>query len=81
MAYQSIDGIKYEKELLDLAKKHTTGRGEGKISKDEVTDLLNSAQDGQGVTETEKRTLKYIRENFVFTDAAARDFDEAFDKL
>ena len=81
MAYQSIDGIQYEKELLDLAKKHTTGRGEGKISKDEVTDLLKSAQDGQGVTETEKRTLKYIRENFDFTDAAARDFDEAFAKL
>ena len=81
MAYQSIDGIKYEKELLDLAKKHTTGRGEGKISKDEVVDLLKSAQDGQGVTETEKRTLKYIRENFDFTDAAARDFDEAFAKL
>ncbi len=81
MAYQSIDGVKYEKELLDLAKKHTTGRGEGKLSKEEVADLLKSASDGQGVTETEKRTLEYIRNNFVFTDAAARDFDEAFAKL
>ncbi|MCP3870686.1 MAG: hypothetical protein GY703_21860 [Gammaproteobacteria bacterium] len=81
MAYQSIDGVQYEKELLDLAKKHTTGRGEGKISKDEVVDLLNSASDGQGVTETEKRTLGYIRKNFQFTDAAARDFDTAFAKL
>lgn len=81
MAYQSIDGVQYEKELLDLAKKHTTGRGEGKLSKDEVAELLASAQDGQGVTETEKRTLAYIRNNFTFTDAAARDFDEAFAKL
>jgi len=81
MAYQSIDGVQYEKELLDLAKKHTTGRGEGKLSKDEVAVLLASAQDGQGVTETEKRTLAYIRNNFTFTDAAARDFDEAFAKL
>ncbi len=81
MAYQTIDGVKYEKELLDLAKEHTTGRGEGKLSKDEVADLLKSASDGQGVTETEKRTLEYIRNNFVFTDAAARDFDEAFAKL
>ena len=49
MAYQSIDGIQYEKELLDLAKKHTTGRGEGRISKDEVADLFTSATDtGQG---------------------------------
>ena len=81
MAYQSIDGVQYEKELLDLAKKHTSGRGEGKLSKDEVADLFKSANDGQGVTDTEKRTLEYIRKNFVFTDAAAKDFDAAFARL
>lgn len=81
MAYKTIDGVKYEKELLDLAKKHTTGRGEGKLSKDEVADLFKSANDGQGVTETEKATLAYIRKEFVFTDAAAKDFDAAFSKL
>jgi signal transduction histidine kinase len=81
MAYENIDGVKYEKELLDLARKHTTGRGEGKLSKDEVADLFKSANDGQGVTETEKRTLEYIRKRFVFTDAAAKDFDHAFARL
>jgi len=81
MAYQSIDGVQYEKELLDLAKQHTTGQGEGKLSKDEVADLFKSASDGQGVTDTEKRTLEYIRKNFEFTDAAAKDFDAAFAKL
>ena len=81
MAYQTIDGVKYEKELLDLATKHTTGAGEGKLSKDEVADLFKSASDGQGVTDTEKLTLEYIRKNYEFTDAAAKDFDEAFAKL
>lgn len=81
MAYVSIDGVQYEKELMDLAKHHTTGVGEGKLSKDEVVDLMNSANDGQGVTETEKRTLQYIRQNFEFTDAAAKDFDAAFARL
>lgn len=81
MAYQSIDGVQYEKELLDLAKQHTTGKGEGKLSKDEVADLFKSASDGQGVTDTERRTLEYIRKNFEFTDAAAADFDAAFSKL
>ena len=81
MAYKTIDGVKYEKELLDLAEKHTTGVGEGKLSKDEVADLFKSASDGQGVTDTEKQTLVYIRKNFEFTDAAAKDFDEAFAKL
>lgn len=81
MAYVTIDGVKYEKELLELAKEHTTGKGEGKLSKDEVADLFKSASDGQGVTETEKSTLAYIRNNFEFTDAAAKDFDVAFSKL
>jgi hypothetical protein len=81
MAYETIDGKKFEKELLDLARKHTTGAGEGKLSKDEVADLMESASDGRGVTDTEKATLAYIREHFEFTDAAARDFDEAFTKL
>ncbi len=81
MAYETIDGEKYEKELLDLAREHTTGVGEGKLSKDEVADLFKSANDGQGVTPTEKATLAYIRGNFEFTDAAAKDFDEAFAKL
>lgn len=81
MAYVTIDGNKYEKELIELAKEHTTGVGEGKLSKDEVADLFKSAQDGQGVTDIEKATLKYIRGNFVFTDAAAKDFDAAFAAL
>jgi len=81
MAYETIDGNKYEKELLELARHHTTGVGEGKLSKDEVAELFKSAADGQGVTDTEKATLAYIRVTFVFTDAAAKDFDDAFAKL
>ena len=80
MSYVNIDGEKYEKELLDLAKKNTTGKGEGKLSKDEVADLFVSANDGQGITEIEKATLKYIRANFEFTTAAAKDFDLEFAK-
>ncbi len=81
MAYETIDGNKYEKELLELARKHTTGRGEGKLSKDEVADLFASARDGVKITDTEKATLAYIRQNFAFTDAAARDFDDEFGKI
>lgn len=81
MAYKTIDGVKYEKELLDLAEHHTTGRGEGKISKDEALDLINSAKDGVEVTETEMATLKYIRETFEFTDAGAALFDEELAKI
>ncbi len=81
MAYVTIDGEKYEKELLELAKHHTTGVGESRLSKDEVMDLFKSAQDGPGVTDTEKKTLAYIRKNFKFTEAAAKLFDENYAKL
>ncbi len=81
MAYVTIDGVQYEKELLELAKHHTTGRGESNLAKDEVEDLFKSANDGPGITDTELRTLRYIRETFPFTDAAADLFDAEFAKL
>lgn len=81
MAYQTIDGVQYEKELLDLAIKYTTGKGEGKLSKDEVNELFKSSADGQGVTDTERKTLAYIRKTYPITDAAAAYFDEKFKSL
>jgi hypothetical protein len=81
MAYQIIDGEQYEKELLDLARQHTTGINEQNLSKDEVAELFASAADGRGVTDTEKKTLAYIRRTFPFTEAAASDFDQRFAKL
>lgn len=81
MSYKQIDGVKYERELLDLAEKHTTGVGEGKLSKDEVKDLFASAKDGSGVTDIEMATLRYIRSHFEFTDAAAKMFDDEMTKI
>ena len=81
MAYTTIDGIKYEKELLDLAEKHTTGRGESKISADEAVELIASAKDGGRITEIEKNTLVYIRKHYQFTFAAAQYFDNSLDEL
>lgn len=76
MSYKVIDGIQYERELLDLADELTQGRGESKISSEEVLELFKSTKDGKGTTETEKRTLIYIKENYPFTEAATKIFDE-----
>ena len=76
MSYQSIDGILYEKELLDLAEQLTSGRGEYKISKEEVLQLFESTKDGKGTTDTERRTLLYIKEKFPFTEAAMELFNQ-----
>ena len=81
MSYQSIDGVQYEKELLDIAIDSTSGKGEGKISKEEVDHLFESASDGKGVTDTEKRTLEYIRKTYPFTSAAGEHFDKKLSSL
>ena len=81
MADQIIDGEQYEKELLDLTRQHTTGINEQNLSKDEVAELFASAANGRGVTDTEEKTLAYIRRTFRFTEAAVSDVDQRFAKL
>ena len=81
MAYKQIDGVQYEKELLDLADNLTAGAGDGRISMDDASKLLESAMDGQGITDTEKRTLDYIKDNYNWTDAAKDHFANELKKL
>ena len=68
--YKEIDGKKYDRGLLELADEVTTGRGEHRISKDEAKQLYEKVADGDSYTDIEKATVKYIRENYEWTDAA-----------
>lgn len=68
--YKTIDGKKYDGELLELAEKLTAGANDGRISKDDAAQLLDGVKDGDSYTDIEKATVAYIRENFKWTDAA-----------
>lgn len=68
--YKTIDGEKYDGELIELADKLTAGAGDGRISKADAGELLEAVKDGASYTEIEKATIKYIRENYKWTDAA-----------
>lgn len=68
--YKTIDGKKYDGELLELAEKLTSGSGDGRISLDDAKKLLEEVKDGDSYTDTEKATMEYIRDNFKWTDAA-----------
>lgn len=68
--YKEIDGKKYDKEILDLAEKLVAGAGDGRISKDDAGKILDAVKDGNAYTDIEKDTVKYVRENFKWTDAA-----------
>ena len=68
--YKEIDGKKYDRELLELAEKLTEGQGDGRLSKDDAAQLLDAVKDGDSYTDIEKDSVKYIRENYSWTDAA-----------
>jgi len=66
--YKQIDGVKYDRELLDMAEEFAK---DGQISGAEAQKLWEAALDGKGVTETERRTLLYTMKKFKYTDPAS----------
>jgi hypothetical protein len=72
--YIEINGKKYDKDLIETAKKAVAGRGDGRISKADAEVLLKKVKDGNKYTEIEKETMEYIRHNFKWTT----DADEWF---
>ena len=68
--YKTIDGKKYDGELLELAEKLTSGAGDGRLSKDDAAKLLAEVKDGGSYTDVEKDTMAYIRDNYKWTEAA-----------
>merc|ERR1711976_713108 len=76
--YKQIDGVKYDRKLLEKAEEFT--KSGGVISFAEAKDLWEDAQDGKGVTETEKKTLEYTMKEFKYTDKAAKFLKEHLDE-
>lgn len=68
--YREIDGKKYDRSLLETAEELVEGAGDGRLSKADAEQLLAKVKDGDSYTDIEKDTVKYIRENFKWTDAA-----------
>ena len=70
--YKQIDGKKYDRSLLLLAENLVKGKGDGRISEDDMKKLYESASDGNKITDYEKDTLYYILENFKCTEKAKK---------
>lgn len=68
--YKTINGKKYDAEVLELADKLTQGSGDGRISKADASELLEAVKDGDSYTDIEKASIAYVRENYKWTDAA-----------
>jgi hypothetical protein len=68
--YKTIDGNKYDGELIELANKLTSGNGDGRLSKADAEQLLEAVKDGSSYTDIEKETMAYIRDKYKWTVAA-----------
>ena len=72
--YKTIQGVRYDRALLEVAEDRIHGQGDGRISKKDAEEIVESSKDGGRITETELSTLKYISENYHFTQKAAAWF-------
>ena len=68
--YKTIDGKKYDGDLIEAAKKAVAGSGDGRISMEDAKMLLEKVKDGDSYTDIEKDTMSYIRDNFKWTEQA-----------
>mmetsp|Transcript_7620 Transcript_7620/g.16570 ORF Transcript_7620/g.16570 Transcript_7620/m.16570 type:complete len:265 (+) Transcript_7620:65-859(+) len=74
--YRVIAGERYDSELLDAAEAFAK---EGQISFGEAGLLWEEGQDGKGVTEIEKNTLRYIMKEKKVTAKALKFLHEMLD--
>eukprot|EP00928_Gymnodinium_smaydae_P013720 TRINITY_DN14984_c0_g2_i2.p1 TRINITY_DN14984_c0_g2~~TRINITY_DN14984_c0_g2_i2.p1 ORF type:complete len:624 (-),score=80.31 TRINITY_DN14984_c0_g2_i2:114-1889(-) len=75
--YKTIDGVRYDRELLDLSFQLAS---DGQLSEKDAMTLLEKAKDGRGLTEVEKRTLEYVLAHQKFTEKAREYMTSALSK-
>lgn len=68
--YKVIDGVRYDRSLLELANQLIAGRGDGRISLEDAQQLFNAILDGRGITATENRTIEFISQQYTLTEPA-----------
>ena len=78
--YKTIDGVDYDKTILDIAETSVAGQGDGRISLADAEKLLGAVKDGNQYTDIEQRSMKYVRDNFKFTDEANTWFRNEINK-
>lgn len=74
--YRTINGQRYDADLLEMAEGMMEGRGDGRLSRADAEQLWEAAFDGMGMTAVEMATLAYIRAHENPTKPAKEFFDE-----
>jgi hypothetical protein len=77
--YETIDGMKCDRAIVDACRTAVEGQGDGRVSKEDAEKVWAMAADGNKITNAEKWTLRYCLTSFKFTRAAHDYIDEKFE--
>lgn len=76
-SFRTIDGIRYDGTLIDLAEELTQDHSDGRISYQDAKKMLASIEDQNGrMTEIERRTLIYLIDEGICTHKGQQYFEE-----
>jgi outer membrane protein OmpA-like peptidoglycan-associated protein len=68
--YRVIDGIRYDRQMLEVAEQAVEGKEEKQITIETAKKLYEAIIDGNTFTEVENDTLEYLRKSYLFTPEA-----------
>merc|ERR1712187_76145 len=68
--YETISGMKCDRGIIDACRDAVNGKGDGRVSKEDVESVWSKAIDGGKVTDCERWTLRYCVTCFNFTEKA-----------
>jgi len=68
--YRQIDGKRYKAVTINMADEAVAGQGDGRISKEDAEKVFATISDGRMYTQVEKDTMKYLRDNYKWTEGA-----------
>ena len=58
--YKKIQGVRYDRALLESAEQRIKGQGDGRISDQDINEIIDLSKDGNKVTLTELRTISTL---------------------
>lgn len=68
--YKFIQGLRYDRKLLEAAHAARDVRPDGKLTLEDVRQLWTFVSDGRGMTKIEYRTLQYLLDEMAWTEEA-----------
>mmetsp|Transcript_18120 Transcript_18120/g.49721 ORF Transcript_18120/g.49721 Transcript_18120/m.49721 type:complete len:190 (+) Transcript_18120:98-667(+) len=68
--YETIEGLKCDRAIIDACREAVDGRGDGRVSAEDAEKVWKKMEDGGKITSAERWTLRYCLTVFNFTEKA-----------